>query len=505
MGWCHYCNKQTRPGGRTACNNTDDSVCCECAHGALGSYGHSTSSYNPSGSHSMSGGSPYGVSHDSSDTEEEYQEEECQEEDSPDDTGDPDSSSDFIGNTGVEIGVPKMKPSLESRIGELSSKIIQYRNDLSLDNVATLVEALIERAGLLRDINENDRALADYSTAIDHARNSLKGFVRGRKGKLKHLLSIISKKIYGSITDGPVTASSLKDLKGVDSNDSRSLNRLSSSITQSFMCRAALKHSQGDHASAVEEANKGIKHDPEISYLYASRGSAFLNQKKYEAAIRDFTNAIDIDIKASFFASRGEARRQNKDLDGAISDCLKAITLDSRCLLAWFFLAQSKSDKGDHEGSIKDYTRAIELDTEAWDSYNNRGIEKNDMGDFEGAIEDYTRAIEINPRKAFPYKNRGVTKKRLNDFEGAIEDYTRAIEIDPKDAFSYKNRGDARREENDKEGAIEDYTRAIKIEPMNAQLYRNRGIFRKSLGLFEEGNMDMAKASELDKEKFPLS
>lgn len=39
MGYCVYCSRQTRPGGRS-CGNVDDSVCCSCAHGATGNYGH---------------------------------------------------------------------------------------------------------------------------------------------------------------------------------------------------------------------------------------------------------------------------------------------------------------------------------------------------------------------------------------------------------------------------------------------------------------------------------
>src|SRR5688500_14273991 len=40
MGICHYCSKTTRPNARF-CGNLDDSVCCECAHGKTGNYGHS--------------------------------------------------------------------------------------------------------------------------------------------------------------------------------------------------------------------------------------------------------------------------------------------------------------------------------------------------------------------------------------------------------------------------------------------------------------------------------
>lgn len=39
MGVCYYCSKTTRPNART-CGNFDGSVCCECAHGKTGSYGH---------------------------------------------------------------------------------------------------------------------------------------------------------------------------------------------------------------------------------------------------------------------------------------------------------------------------------------------------------------------------------------------------------------------------------------------------------------------------------
>lgn len=125
----------------------------------------------------------------------------------------------------------------------------------------------------------------------------------------------------------------------------------------------------------------------------------------------------------------------NKDTLGnredAIKDYTNAIEIDPNNSFAYYKRGTLKFTLGDKEGAIRDYSRAIEIDPKYANAYNNRGVAKFALGDKEGAIKDYTKAIEINPICSLFYSNRGLVKYSLGENDGAELDFTKAIKLDP--------------------------------------------------------------------------
>lgn len=101
-------------------------------------------------------------------------------------------------------------------------------------------------------------------------------------------------------------------------------------------------------------------------------GDKFYNRKKYDEAIKSYTEAIELNPKDySFFNNRG-------------------VTFHAR---------------GELENAIADYTKAVELEPNHFSSYNNRGAAYEDLDMIEQAISDYKKALELEPENKIAQTN----------------------------------------------------------------------------------------------------
>ncbi|HEY9852669.1 MAG TPA: tetratricopeptide repeat protein [Leptolyngbyaceae cyanobacterium] len=112
-----------------------------------------------------------------------------------------------------------------------------------------------------------------------------------------------------------------------------------------------------------------------------NRGMNRCQQGAYEAAIRDFDQAIEINFNwAEAFYNRG--------------------------------LAFSKL--GEYQKAIEDYSQALTINSNWADVYNNRGNDYYKLGDYEKAIADYDEAFKINPSLTEATKNRAIARGILD-------------------------------------------------------------------------------------------
>ncbi|MFB2834464.1 tetratricopeptide repeat protein [Floridanema evergladense] len=163
---------------------------------------------------------------------------------------------------------------------------------------------------------------------------------------------------------------------------------------------------------------------------YFQRGYANYKQGNKQAAIADYTQAIQINPNNPHsYYRRGYLRDDLGDKQGAIADLTQAIKLEPNFALAYYDRGLIRSSLGDKQGAIADYTQAIQADPEDYAAYHNRGVVRSGLGDEQGAITDLTQAIRLQPDYAMAYQNRAVIRSRFGDKQGAIEDYQKAAEL----------------------------------------------------------------------------
>jgi tetratricopeptide (TPR) repeat protein len=156
---------------------------------------------------------------------------------------------------------------------------------------------------------------------------------------------------------------------------------------------------------------------PQTAEDYQARESEYLNTIDYDRAIKDFTQAINLNPNdAEAYNNRGNVY-SNRDHDYA--------------------------EKGDDFfRAIADYNQAIHLNPNYAEAYNNRGktFANNKryggmfiLGFTDLAIADYTQAISLNPNYAEAYKNRGDAYVFQSDYDKAIADYETALQLESND------------------------------------------------------------------------
>ena len=121
-------------------------------------------------------------------------------------------------------------------------------------------------------------------------------------------------------------------------------------------------------------------------------------------------------------------------------------------------------------------------------SYNNRGNAYAAQGKFKEALNDYDRSLKILPNTYEALTSRGSARQSVSDYRGAVEDYTAALKIFPDNDLILMNRAGAN-ESYDLQAALSDYTTILKKDPKNAAAY-----LRRVLTYYELKNKDAARA-----------
>jgi len=206
---------------------------------------------------------------------------------------------------------------------------------------------------------------------------------------------------------------------------------------------------------SLVHGQKGKKRDRHLS-----QGLELFQQKDYEQALVEYTEAIRLDPACAVaYANRASIYFNQGELDKAINDCDRALELDAKLMLAYANRAGAYLNKGELDRAIADCTRAIELDPQSALAFANRGAAHLNKGELDAAIDDCSRALELSPQSSLAYANRGAAYFNKGDFDRAIADCSQAVANDPSLSLSYLNRAAAFLAKGDNDGAISDCTR----------------------------------------------
>jgi len=266
----------------------------------------------------------------------------------------------------------------------------------------------------------------------------------------------------------------------------------------SYIYRGNILYAQGDYDAAIKDYTNAIDLKPDNEIGYYNRATAYSSKEDYDKAIFDFNKSIE--LKQGYedaYNNRGIALFKKKEYDKAIDDYSKAIQIKQDFANAYKNRGQVWEAKGDFEKSIADYTKAIELNPQ-YDLFVRRGNIKFDQSDYDGAIKDYTKAIDLKPKNENGYYNRANAFSNKGDYDKAISDFNKAIELNPGYADAYSNRGIVRYNMKDYDKAFDDYSKAIQLKQDYANAYNNRGTVWEARGDFEKAIEDYTKAIEFD-------
>lgn len=162
------------------------------------------------------------------------------------------------------------------------------------------------------------------------------------------------------------------------------------------IARARLFMEQRRFDEAAAELDGPIRVWPKDAELYYHRGTALLAAGKAEAALEDFTKAVDLAPReAPYLAGRGLAKyRAGRDVAAARADFEAAITADPKCYAGWFNRGVVAHERRELEQAEKDLRRATSIRATPEGSIA-LGRVFHDRGDYDTALDLYRQALEI--------------------------------------------------------------------------------------------------------------
>jgi tetratricopeptide (TPR) repeat protein len=140
--------------------------------------------------------------------------------------------------------------------------------------------------------------------------------------------------------------------------------------------------------------------------VYYNLGMAYFKQRQYHESIYHFTKALELipknghKRKFNVLMWRGNAFQQNKEFDNAIEDYSDAIYLIPKHRdIKHIYLNRAWSwiNKGDYDKAIEDFSNAISIDPEFDASYYGRAYVWYKKADLQRAIIDAKEAVKLSP------------------------------------------------------------------------------------------------------------
>jgi tetratricopeptide (TPR) repeat protein len=169
-----------------------------------------------------------------------------------------------------------------------------------------------------------------------------------------------------------------------------------------------------------------------------SAGKTALNKKNYGAAIKHFSDAIEVSpFEALLYFNRGIAFYKSEKMKEAVEDFDKALILDQRMVNALVYRGLCREKLGKERAALEDYTRALQQQPDNVSIQNNLAwlyatAKEEGVRDRLKALEHASKAAALSKEK-----NAGVldTLARAYFINGkvkeAMETEKKAIDLEP--------------------------------------------------------------------------
>lgn len=331
--------------------------------------------------------------------------------------------------------------------------------------------AYIVRAEVYVGLGENEKALADFTSAVKETPDDAN--VYEKRADLYYYMEKYD------LAD--------KDYQKIISIDPGNV--------MGYMGIGRNANAEKRYEDAIEQFSYVTKLASDYSSGYSFRAESLIGLKKYDEAIDDIIHALDIDYdNKAFYLMQDVAdsamvplvaklkiqstKNPNNDYWlyclGAVYEnkgaYKKAITYYTDCQkknpssVTSCRISNCYSEIGNYASALQHIDNAIALDSTDYDNVMAKADILYESGDAKAAILELGKYVAHYPEFYGGYYRRGWYKDNSSDVDGAIEDYTMAIVLRPDYAYAYLGRGDMYALKGDKKSAEADYKKVIELD-----------------------------------------
>lgn len=219
--------------------------------------------------------------------------------------------------------------------------------------------------------------------------------------------------------------------------------RINPKFAKAIADKALFDHPfQKSYQLSINALGQLIEKDPHNAELYEYRARLEKKADRKADAIKDLSAAIEIEPRESLFTDRGELNTDLKRYDEAIKDYTEGMKLNARyeysvadlqTRRALIYVAQKK-----YSNALKELTEVMsrgEKKSGSADDYVLRALVHEQAGDLESAKTDYKNALAVASKEdfvinAFSYKKLGMTSKynsSVSKLSGGADDVLKSV------------------------------------------------------------------------------
>jgi tetratricopeptide (TPR) repeat protein len=262
---------------------------------------------------------------------------------------------------------------------------------------------------------------------------------------------------------------------------------------------------KGRRDEAVEAYSKAIAAAPKDHRSYNNRAIEQARRERFDAALDDYTKAIELDPAGGMVTrfNRAALKRKVDDFAGAIRDYDALIELEFRLPTVLRGRAVAYRYLGQYDLAITDLERALETKARDPRSHLALAIVRVDMKQWNHAVDQANRALALNPDFVAALVTRSVAHRMLGEVEAATGDLDRAVDLDPSSDSARVSRAALRLHLGDVDGASEDMNHCLdnpcrnKVENQATRLFYRGVILHAQRERWEDAHRDVERAYTL--------
>jgi len=243
---------------------------------------------------------------------------------------------------------------------------------------------------------------------------------------------------------------------------------------------------QGDLEAAIAEYTQAIEVEDDFAIAYNNRGWAYFNLGDYELALADYDAALEHDSGMAYaYNNRGLIHQYRSELGEAASDFEHAIALGAEPTpWAQYNLNLVRLVEGRQGNSLTPATSSESTTTNDTQlaSLLARGEAAHDDGNWRSTISIMSDAIALNERADRAFYLRGRAYIALDNPQAAFADFDRLVELRPQFTYAYWERAVAYAELGNFDAAVADADFAARMIPGHVNNFIVRGTIASLLG-----------------------
>ena len=246
-------------------------------------------------------------------------------------------------------------------------------------------------------------------------------------------------------------------------------------------------------------SNTYPSNSPEAVCAANVQGMLYMVEKKYDLAMMELEEAIDIDSKYVWaHHNLALVHHFSGNNESAICKLREVIEIDPEYLRAYLTLGYILNKERRYYDANEIYEEAIAINPTYVQLYHNWAQTLKDDDKLDEAIEKYEEAVEIDPDNAKSRLYLAWALAEVAEYDRAFEQYERAVEIEPRNADAYHHWGHALAKRGYHWAAVKKYKRAIQLDRTNDHLYGHWGDQLARIGDCQGAMEKYRKAKELN-------